>query len=143
MVIVEGRLSGRQVTRKQESSAQLAARFAAELALEKKGEDIVILDLRGVEIGCDFFVIISATSDRQVRSIAEWIAAEIKRRDSVRPWHVEGMQHGHWVLLDYVDWVVHVFRAETRSYYMLERLWGDAPREKIGEDFPTPETDGD
>lgn len=136
-------MSGRQVTREQESSAQVAARFAAELALEKKGEDIVILDLRGVEIGCDFFVIISATSDRQVRSIAEWIVAETKRRDSVRPWHVEGMQHGHWVLLDYVDWVVHVFRAETRSYYMLERLWGDAPREKIGEDLPTPETDGD
>ena len=94
----------------------------------------MILDLRDFDIGCDFFVIVSAQSDRQVRAVAEWIIDEGARLHDVRPWHVEGLQHGQWVLLDYVHWVVHIFRAETRGYYMLERLWGDAPRELIGDD---------
>jgi ribosome-associated protein len=110
--------------------------LAAQLALEKKGADITILDLRGFDIGCDFFVIVTAQSDPHVRAIAEWITDEAARRQDVRPWHVEGLRLGQWVLLDYVDWVVHVFRAETRGYYMLERLWGDAPRETIGDDPP-------
>ncbi len=107
------------------------ARLAAALAIEKKGEDVVVLDLRRFSIGCDFFVIVTATSDPHVRAVAEWIQDEMTRRRKVRPWHREGFAHGRWILLDYVDWVVHVFLTEARQHYLLERLWGDAPREDV------------
>ena len=109
------------------------ARLAAELAIEKKGEDVVVLDLRRFSIGCDFFVIITATSVPHVRAVAEWIEEEMTRRRDVRPWHREGFTQGRWILLDYVDWVVHVFLTEARQYYLLERLWGDAPREDVSD----------
>ncbi len=73
----------------------------------------------------DFFVIASGTSDVHVRSVAEHVMAELKK-EGVTVYHVEGMQQGQWVLLDYVDFVVHVFHPSVRSFYQLERLWGDA-----------------
>lgn len=100
---------------------------AAELALELKGHDVVVLDLRGISSATDFFVIASGNSDVQVKAIAEHVVNELKS-DSVRPEHVEGLRGGRWVLIDYVDFVVHVFHPQARDFYQLETLWGDAGR---------------
>lgn len=86
-----------------------------------------VLDLRGLTDAADFFVIGSGTSDVQVRGIAENVIEQVERAGGGAPWHVEGLAAGRWVLLDYVDVVVHVFHHELRAYYQLERLWGDAP----------------
>ncbi len=102
-------------------------RRAAELALERKAHDVVILDLRGISTATDYFVIAGGSSDVQVKAIAEHVVDELKK-DSVRPEHSEGLRGGRWVLLDYVDFVVHVFHPEARAFYQLENLWGDAPR---------------
>jgi len=99
---------------------------AVELALERKGRDVVVLDLRGLSSATDYFLIVSGTSDIHVRSVAEHIVEEMKK-DDVRPGHVEGLRGGRWVLLDYIDFVVHVFHPAVREFYQLERLWGDAP----------------
>jgi ribosome-associated protein len=100
---------------------------AAELALELKAQDVVVLDLRGISSATDFFVLASGTSDVQVRAVAEHITEELKK-DGSRPDHVEGLRGGRWVLLDYIDFVVHVFHPQAREFYQLETLWGDAPR---------------
>ena len=102
-------------------------RRAAEVALEMRAHDVVILDLRGISTATDFFVIAGGTSDVQVKAIADHVVDELKK-ESVRPEHVEGLPGGRWVLLDYVDFVVHVFHPEARQFYQLESLWGDAPR---------------
>ena len=96
------------------------------LALEKKAEDVQILDLSGLSVACDYFVICTAGSEQQVIAIADHIDAKLRER-AQPPWHVEGRGGRRWVLLDFVDVVAHVFYHETRQYYMLERLWGDAP----------------
>lgn len=95
------------------------------LALEKKAEDVSILDLTGLSGACDYFVVCSAGSEQQVLAIADHIQEKFRERGQP-PWHVEGRSHRRWVLLDFVDVVAHVFHRETRQYYMLERLWGDA-----------------
>ena len=108
---------------------QLALR-AVELAQSKKAEDIVLVDLRKVTNFAEFFVICTAQSDTQVQAVAGAITdglAAIKHK----VWHSEGFEGRSWVLLDYVDIVVHVFLPETRGYYSLERLWGDAPQESF------------
>ncbi len=121
---------------------QEAARACAQLALEKKGEEVTILDLRDFEIGCDFFVLISGKTETHVRSLAEWIGDEMESRFGARAWHVEGRTHGRWILLDYVDWVAHIFHRETREYYRLENLWGDAPAERLADGSPdAPDTE--
>lgn len=99
---------------------------AIELALDRKGRDLVLLDLRPVSDATDFFLIVTGNSDIHVRSIAEHILEELKDA-GVRADHVEGMRGGHWVLLDFIDFVVHVFHPSAREFYQLERLWGDAP----------------
>ena len=104
--------------------ADLAHR-AAVLCLDRKANDVVLLNLKEVSDVTDFFVIASGTSDTHVRAVAEHVLEELKR-DGVRVHHVEGMAQGRWVLLDYVDFVVHVFHPTLRSFYQLERLWSDA-----------------
>jgi ribosome-associated protein len=100
-------------------------RRAAAAALSKKASDLVALDLRDLDGVSDYFLICSAGSDVQVKAVAE--AVEEKLREAgERPWHVEGLEGRRWVLLDYVQMVVHVFHEKTRDYYMLDRLWGDA-----------------
>ena len=91
-----------------------------------KAADIVALDVRDVNDATDFFVIASGTSDAHVRGIAEAVI-EALRVEGQRPHHVEGLTVGRWVLLDYVDFVIHLFHPETRAFYQLERLWSDAP----------------
>ncbi len=100
---------------------------AIDLAVERKAQDVVALDLRGISSATDFFVLASGTSDVQVKAIAEHITEEL-RKEGTRPSHVEGLGGGRWVLLDYIDFVVHVFHPQTRTFYQLETLWGDAPR---------------
>lgn len=90
------------------------------------------MDLRGLTSATDWFVLVSGESDIQTRSIAERIEERLARDLDTRPWHVEGLKQTRWVLLDYVDFVVHVFHREARSFYDLERLWADAPTERFG-----------
>jgi ribosome-associated protein len=101
--------------------------------LELKAQDVVILDLRGISTATDFFVIAEGTSDVQVKAIADHTVDELKK-DGVRPEHIEGIRGGRWVLLDYVDFIVHVFHPQARQFYQLENLWGDAPRWEAPED---------
>jgi ribosome-associated protein len=110
-----------------------AAAAAAE-AVERKGTDVTLLDLQGLTTATDWFVLVSGESDIQVRSIAERIEERLAKDFDARPWHVEGLKQTRWVLLDYVDFVVHVFHREARSFYDLDRLWGDAPAERFGSD---------
>jgi ribosome-associated protein len=99
---------------------------AAEHAANRKARDLLLLDLRRLSSATDFFLIASGTSDLHVRAIAEHIMEELKK-SGVRPDHVEGLRSGHWVLLDYIDFVIHIFHPAAREFYQLERLWGDAP----------------
>lgn len=100
-------------------------RAAVRCALDKKAEDVVVLDLRHVSSATDYFVIATGRSDVQVKAIAEHVLDSAKAA-GVRPEHVEGRDEGRWVLLDYIDYVVHVFHAPVREFYRLEALWGDA-----------------
>jgi ribosome-associated protein len=102
-------------------------RRVVELALERKAHEITVLDLRGISSATDWFVIASGTSDVQVRAIAEHVIEELDK-EHVEVDHVEGLPAGRWVLLDYIDFVVHVFHPHARAFYQLESLWGDAPR---------------
>lgn len=94
--------------------------------MDNRADQVVLLDLHGVTDMTDYFVIASGTSDTHVRSVAEHVMSGLKAQ-GVRVQSVEGMPQGRWVLLDYVDFVVHVFHPSLREYYQLERLWGDAP----------------
>jgi ribosome-associated protein len=100
---------------------------AARAASDKQGEDVVVLDVRDLITITDYFVIASGASDRQVKTIAEEVEKALKER-GVKPVRVEGEVASRWVLLDFVDLVVHVFHQDEREYYRLERLWIDAPR---------------
>jgi len=94
---------------------------------EMKAEDIVVMDLRKVNNAvADFFVICSGTSDTHIDAIAESVDKEVNKIDGENPWHREGYNNKTWVLLDYVDVVVHVFNEDKREFYALESLWGDA-----------------
>jgi ribosome-associated protein len=106
-------------------SKQLADRIT-ELIFNKKGFDVKILDLRALTTIADFFVICTADSDTQVKAIADEVDKSL-RDEGTRLWHKEGYRALSWVLLDYVDVVVHVFKKEARDYYSIEKLWGDAP----------------
>ena len=97
----------------------------------KKARDLVALDLRDLDGVCDYFLICSASSEVQVRAIADAVEEQLRQRGH-RPWHVEGLEGRRWVLLDYVEVVVHVFHEKTREYYMLDRLWGDARSVDLG-----------
>ncbi len=112
------------------SSVELA-RHAAETAYSKKGEEIVILDLREFSVGCDYFVLVSCKSTPHIRAVQDSVYRTLRTQWKEKPWHTEGVGSGRWVLLDYVNVVVHIFHEEARGFYMIERLWGDAPRTRI------------
>ena len=99
---------------------------ASELAADRKAADMLVMDLRGISNATDYFLVASGTSDMHVRAIAEHIIEELKK-EGVRASHVEGLRTGRWVLIDYIDFVIHVFHPAARDFYQLERLWGDAP----------------
>jgi len=104
--------------------AELAQRAAA-IALDNKANDVVVLSLKDVSDMTDFFVIASGTSDTHVRSLGQNIQEGLKREGTALH-HIEGLKQGRWVLLDYVDFVVHLFHPSLRNFYQLERLWSDA-----------------
>lgn len=99
---------------------------ALELATDRKGVDMLLMDLRGISNATDYFLLVNGTSDTHVRAIADHIIDEM-RKEGMRADHIEGLRSGRWVLIDYIDLVVHVFHPSAREFYQLERLWGDAP----------------
>lgn len=115
------------------SAALASVHLAARSALAKKAKDLVALDLRELSGVTDYFFICSASSEVQVKAVAEAVEDRLRER-GLRPWHVEGYEGRRWVLLDYVEFVVHVFHEKTREYYMLDRLWGDARTLDLGLD---------
>ena len=101
---------------------------AAEAASSKKAERIVILDVSELLVITDHFLVCNGNNERQVRTIADEVERILREDRGVKPFRREGQREGRWILLDYVDFVVHVFGPEERDYYDLERLWADAPR---------------
>jgi len=106
---------------------------AAEAALQKKAQGLVVLELVGLTVIADYFVICSGESTTQVKAITDFIEHELMLQ-GIRPIGKEGLNYGHWALLDYGDVVVHVFERETREYYSLEKLWMDAKTIEFDED---------
>ncbi len=102
-------------------------RLAVKAAQARKGEEICVLDLRDVSSFTDFFVIMHGNSSRQNMALYEGIEEELKRK-GVRPLSVEGKENAEWILMDYGFFLVHVFTRNSRDYYSLDKLWGDAPR---------------
>jgi ribosome-associated protein len=125
---VPGRTNGSESSR---GDALAAARAAA----SKQAEDIVILDVQGLIVITDYFVICSASSDRHVRTVVDEVERALRDRER-KPVRREGETEGKWVLLDYVDLVVHVFAEAERDFYDLERLWRDAPRAPVEDAAP-------
>ncbi len=109
------------------------AKIIADLIKNKKGYDIKILDLRKLSTIADFFVICSADSDRQVKAIADEVEDKLSEQ-RIKCSNREGYETMNWILLDYFDVIVHVFKNEARNYYNLEKFWGDAPVIEVGDD---------
>ena len=114
---------------------------AAGAAVSHRARNPIILDLRELECFTDFFAIFSGTSDIQVEGISEAVLEELEENWNQQPWQREGAQKADWILLDYVDFVVHIFLEERRTYYNLERLWAEAPHVTLPEfeEMPFPE----
>ncbi|MBA3670659.1 MAG: ribosome silencing factor [Gemmatimonadaceae bacterium] len=112
-------------SQKNPKSAELAQRVAT-ILVDRKANDVVILNLAGVSDMTDYFLIASGTSDTHVRALGNAVLEDLKKDTGEMANHVEGLQQGRWVLLDYVDFVVHVFHPTLRNFYQLERLWADA-----------------
>ncbi len=107
------------------------ARLIADYAGDKKAIDIAELDLRGVLGYTDFFVVCSGNTDRQTKAIHDGIHLGMKKDHGMLPRRVEGVSEARWILMDYLDVIVHVFTPEARDYYRLEQLWGEAPRRAV------------
>lgn len=114
------------------SPGQQLAREIANLTLNKKAFDVVILDVRGISTATDFFVIASGATDIQIRAIRRAIEEGLQPK-GVKALHTEGERTASWLLMDFVDVVVHIMQPRVRDYYNLEALWGDAPREEVKE----------
>ena|ERR1700754_461934 len=119
------------MTEEQMTGAEMAAEIAG-IADDRKAIDIVELDLRGVLGYADYFVVASGNTDRQVKAIHDAVHMEMKQRHGLLPRRVEGLPQANWVLMDYLDVVVHIFTPETREFYRLEQLWGEAPSRAVG-----------
>jgi ribosome-associated protein len=111
-----------------EITPEKLATTCAELASNKKAEDIVVLDLRGISTFTDFFVICSGTSEPQLKAIANELETRLREDDSLRPVAIDGFPASQWIVLDFLQVVVHIFHQDKRGFYSLEDLWGDAPR---------------
>lgn len=115
------------------SDIRRQAFVAAEAAASKKGDDIALLDVGEIIAITDYFVVVSAANERQVRTIVEEVEEHLSVREDLEPLRVEGKGERRWVLLDYGDFWVHVFHRDTRAFYDIERLWGDAERVPFSE----------
>ncbi|MGQ9608846.1 MAG: ribosome silencing factor [bacterium] len=114
------------------SGAEIAD-IGAKAALERKAKDVIVLNLKGLSSVTDFFVICTGTSDTHAEGIAQLIEDKLDEHN-VKLWHREGMKKASWILLDYIDVMIHIFTKDTREFYGLEKLWGDAPRTEYVED---------
>ena len=108
------------------------AQRAAKLALSKKANDIRILNLKKLSDVTDYFVICSGDVGQHVKAIADEITGTLKEK-GIKPWHSEGYGNTNWIILDFIDVVVHIFQKDAREFYNLEGLWGDAPTDYIGD----------
>jgi ribosome-associated protein len=117
---------------KKSYSAQEKSLVIAKAALDKQADNVVIMKMSGVATICDYFVILSANTERNIKAIADNIRENLKKL-SLRVWHTEGYNEASWVLIDCYDVVVHIFRKDTREFYDLEHLWADAPKRSITE----------
>jgi len=120
--------------RTQLSSEELARRIA-EAALDKKASDVVVLDMRGAVSYTDFFVICTGNTERQTRAIEDGVSQQLKHPPDgarVLPQRVEGQTEGRWILMDYLDCIVHIFTPDGRDYYRLDTLWGEMPALEVG-----------
>lgn len=107
-------------------SSEDILQIAIEQSLAKKADDLLILNLSEISFFTDYFLIMTVQSERQAQAVCDAIVETLKK-SKIRPHHEEGYSRGQWILLDYIDIVVHMFLPESRSYYGLEKLWGDAP----------------
>ncbi len=107
--------------------ARKLAKEIRELCDEKKGEDIIVLDVRKMSDITSFFVIASGNTTRHVNALSDHVSQSLRKK-GLKAWHIEGVREATWIVLDYSDVIVHLFCSEIRGYYNLERLWGDAPR---------------
>jgi len=114
----------------------------SELIFNKKGYDVLIMDLRNLASFTDYFIICSADSEVQVKAVADEIDKDLRDK-GIKCWHREGYLGLTWVLLDYVDVVVHIFKKDAREFYSLEKLWGDAPTDKVQDTIPEQSTKAD
>ena len=118
------------------SPAQIIADAAIHGILEKKGRNVICLDLKNVPNAvCDYFIICEAESTRQVAAIADSVDFEVKKATGENPFHTEGWENALWILLDYVNVVIHVFESETRHFYRLESLWADGEVKEFGVEY--------
>ncbi|GAB3549112.1 ribosome silencing factor [Spirosoma fluminis] len=128
-----------RINKTSEYTAEQIRDFVVRGMQEKKGQDIVIMDLRNVKNAiCDYFVICSGNSDTQIDAISTSIEEEVYKISHQDPWHREGKMNREWILLDYVDVVAHVFKKDRRSFYDLEQLWGDAEIQYIDDNDLVP-----
>ena len=117
---------------KENSNADQLISVIVEGIEDVKGQNINILDLRDIEnTVCDYFIICDGTSNTQVNAIVNSIQKKVSKEIKDKPWHIEGTENAEWVLMDYVNVVVHVFQKHTREYYDIESLWGDAVTTEI------------
>ena len=117
----------------QEMPSEEIVRLSVELLKSKRGRDILTMDLRELSDVADHFVVCTGDSEVQIRALADAVVEGMEALGH-RPWHVEGYEARRWVLIDFVDVVVHIFEEETRQFYALEHLWGDAPIERFEEE---------
>lgn len=121
------------MTQSKKLSAKDKTFFVARAALEKKADNVVMMNMTGVAAICDFFLICGGNSERKNKAIADHILRALKDL-SMKPSHIEGYNEGSWILLDYIDVVIHIFKNDLREFYSLERLWADAPQNAITEE---------
>ncbi len=102
-------------------------KISVKASLAKKGEELIVLDLRGISSFTDYFIITHGNSQRQNLALHESIELQLKKAD-IRPLSVEGKEHSEWILMDYGSFIIHIFSKKAREYYSLEKLWGDAQK---------------
>jgi ribosome-associated protein len=116
----------------QQLESAALARRVADIAADRKAIDLRVLDLRGIVSYTDFFVICTGNTERQTKAIHDAIHKELKDSAGLLPRRSEGDREARWILLDYLDCVVHIFTPEAREYYRLDQLWGEAPQVAVG-----------
>ena len=121
--------------KKKADTSELLSEIIIKGMQNKKGHNIVSLNLKNIDYAVsDYFIICHGTSSTQVLAIAESIEDEVRKAVNLKPWHIEGIQNAEWILLDYVDVVVHIFQETNRNFYQIESLWADADVKVIEED---------